>query len=491
MSTASENATSLSWRASYPRADVLGVFAIAIGLCWSVLFIVVGLGYALELYADGSLFSYAVAVQDVWAFHWHNIPERLSVFLFCLWPAEIYVGLTGEPHGGVVLYGLLFYSAPLMGLIGTFAADRSRGRVFFTYGCLSTALLCPLVFGFPTEMWLAHALFWPTLCVSYNARRSMAQVALMFVLLLTLVLSHEGGIILGLAIVMTLALRGFRDAAFLRAVVAFIAATAIWVAVKWVFRPDDYFAEMMVRAAGNFFDPTIFKANLVEMLFCGLLVYGIALIVLRRLAPASAYIFAVGIVVALLCVYWFWFDNVLHASNRYYLRTALVILVPMLGALAALRAMEADGTLKYPVPFLTQTMTGPTRQSVSRAFAGALLLVTLIHAVETGQFVMAWTRYEAAVRKLATGSASDPSLGDARFVSSQRIGADLNRLSWFSTTEYLSVLLADFKPTRLVVDPTGNYFWLSCETATANTKAARAVPEAARELVRVYSCLHR
>jgi len=83
--------------------------------------------------------------------------------------------------------------------------------------------------------------------------------------------------------------------------------------------------------------------------------------------------------------------------------------------------------------------------------------------------VTAWTDYKAAVRALARGAASDPKLGDSHFVSSTRISADLNRLSWNSTTPFLSVLLAPgFAPARLVVDPAANYFWLSCEAATTN-----------------------
>src|SRR3954468_18920905 len=125
---------------------------IGAGLCWSVAFPVIALFNQLELYGDGAMFSYAVAVQDVWAFHWHNISGRTAVFLLTLWPAETYVGLTGNARGGIVIYGLLFYLAPLAGLIATLAADRSDGRIIFVYGCGSTALLCPLVFGFPTEM---------------------------------------------------------------------------------------------------------------------------------------------------------------------------------------------------------------------------------------------------------------------------------------------------------------------------------------------------
>jgi hypothetical protein len=108
------------------------------------------------------------------------------------------------------------------------------------------------------------------------------------------------------------------------------------------------------------------------------------------------------------------------------------------------------------------------------------------------KFVTAWSGYKAAVRTLATGTASDPQLGDPRFVSSARIPADLNRLSWFSTTQYLSVLVAPgFAPTRLVVDPNNSYFWLSCALATASAQARVPVPVASRELIRLYSCQHR
>jgi hypothetical protein len=115
----------------------------------------------------------------------------------------------------------------------------------------------------------------------------------------------------------------------------------------------------------------------------------------------------------------------------------------------------------------------------------------LIHAVETVKFVDAWTDYRNAITDLAIGRDTDPSLGSPKFVSSARISPGLNPLSWFSTIPYLSVILADFSPNRLVIDPAGNYFWLSCDTATQNRDAKRAVPVQARELIRLYSCLHR
>jgi len=56
----------------------------------------------------------------------------------------------------------------------------------------------------------------------------------------------------------------------------------------------------------------------------------------------------------------------------------------------------------------------------------------------------------------------------------------------------LSVLVAPgLAPKRLVVDPRANYFWASCETATANELAERAIPAESRLLIRTQACLRR
>ncbi|MFI4961848.1 MAG: hypothetical protein ACHP82_10415, partial [Hyphomicrobiales bacterium] len=138
---------------------------IAAGIVTSILCVVVGLISELQMFGDGSIFSYAVAAQDAWSFHWHNISGRMFTYVFAYIPAEAYVALTKNAKGGIVVYGLLFFSAPMLGLLATLAADHTTSRVIFVYACLSTACLCPLVFGAPTEMWMAHAVFWPALAV--------------------------------------------------------------------------------------------------------------------------------------------------------------------------------------------------------------------------------------------------------------------------------------------------------------------------------------
>ncbi len=444
------------------------------------------------MYGDGAMFSYSVAVQDAWAFHWHNISGRLTVYFLSLLPAEAYIGLTGDPGAGIIAYGFLFFVAPLVGLIATYVADRSNGRILFGYACFSTACLCPMVFGFPTEMWMAHALFWPTLAVAHYARRTVAGTALLIAFLLMLILTHEGALVLAAGIVATLLLRDLRDKLYLRGAGALLVALSIWAAVKLIVPPGNYFAAVIIRAALDFFDFSIFTGYLVLLLFGTIASYGVVFLVLARLTPAKAPIFAASIVAVALVVYWILADHGLHAADRYYLRTILVIVTPMLGVLAAVHALRADGQPILAMPGLAPIMTALSSRAIAQVIGGAFLLVMLVHVVETAKFVMAWTNYKAAVAALATGAASDPSLGDPHFVSSDRIGADRNRLSWFSTTPYLSVIVANFAPTRLVVDPrANNYFWLSCEAATANLKADRAVPAEGRRLVRVNACLHR
>jgi hypothetical protein len=480
----------MSWPAIRSGSDVLRALVIGTGLCWSVAFVVIALTNELQLYADGAMFSYAVAVRDVWAFHWHNISGRLSVFLLSLWPAETYVGLSGNPAAGIVVYGLLFYLAPLAGLIATFAADRSRGRVIFVYACASTAVLCPLVFGFPTEMWLAHALFWPALAVSHFAKPTAAGTALVLLVILVLAFTHEGALALIFAIVATLAPRGWRDGLFLRATAALTMVLVAAVAAKIMLPPDEYYSSVLLRAALHFFDLSIFQVPIVLLLFAALAGYGVIFLALSQLAPDRAYLYAALIVISALVIYWLWFDHSVLASSRYYLRTALVIVTPAFGALAVFSTWASDVRLAFAFPRLQRAMS-TARSRGARPLAAAFIIVGLVHVIETAKFVAAWNNYRAAVAAHARSTESDPALGDPRFVSSERIPAGLNRLSWFSTTPYLSVIVANFMPNRLVIDPAGNYFWLSCATATANAKAISATPAEGRDLVRIYSCLHR
>ncbi len=474
-----------AWRGLY-------ILCVTAGIAAAILYIAIGLSSGLQVFGDGSIFSYAVAARDAWAFHWHNIPGRLFTYVFAYVPAETAVTLTGNARAGIFIYGLLFFSAPLLGLLLTLAADRTTGRGIFGYACLSTACLLPLVFGAPTEMWTAHTLFWPVLAICLCAPNRPRGAVAVFAGLLALVFTHEGAIVFAAAILFALFLRGWRDRIFIRATAAFIVAMMIWLVVRLTVRPDDYIAGVLAAAAFKFIDVKNLDQPAFLVLLATLAGYGVAVALLRLIDTEKTYIYAALVCAAALAIYWIAFDRTLLAEARYDLRTVLLIATPVLGVLATVSAMPDEARQKSPFPFLAPVASALEKNSNASLISGAILLILLVHVVETAKFVRAWADYKAAVRSLANGAEADPVLGDPQFVSAQRIGSSLNRLAWNSTTPYLSVLVApDLKPGRLVVDPDAGYFWLSCATAKASEMTSTGIPQEALRLVRTHACLHR
>lgn len=463
------------------EAELLRVITVTAGLCWALAFLVVGLSFDLQLFGDGAAFSYAVAVQDSWAFHWHNIVGRIFVYIYAVAPAEALVGLTQSARSGVILYGLLFFGAQLFGLAATYFADPSPRRTIFAYACASVALACPLAFGFPTEVLIAHALFWPTLAACHRGRTDVASIVLMLLLQAALIFTHAGAMIFIAAILLSLVLRSQRRAALATGGV-FAVLVAVWVAVKTLYPPDGYIAEILYRAMLHVFDPAYVVNGLLILLGAALAIYGVIFFLLRKTAGASIY--AAALTVAALALYWLVFDTQLHAENRYYMRTLIILTTPAFGLAATLTA--------YGTPYagLSRLLSPLWSATAIRAAIGAVAIVTLVHAVETVKFVSGWNAYKSAIVALGQSDASDPALGDARFVSSKRLEGALDALAWWSTTHFLSVLVAPgMTPNRLVVDPRPNFFWISCATATAN--APTVVPVESRRLVAAHACLHR
>jgi hypothetical protein len=266
----------------------------------------------------------------------------------------------------------------------------------------------------------------------------------------------------------------------------------VWLIVRIALPPDDYISPVIATAAYRFIDIWNLEQPAFVVLLATLLAYVIAAVVFRRLSPARAHLYAAGLCAIALAIYYARFDRWLLTDARYELRTVLLIATPLFGLAAAMQAMREADWRKSPFPQVGQLAAGVQKQLSPEMIFGAILLTLLIHTVETTKFVRAWQDYKSAIRALATGTESDPVLGNPLFVSSKRIGADLNRLAWNSTTPYLSVLVArGLAPTRLVVDPNTGYFWLSCATATTSEQMSTAIPAQARQLIKIYSCLHR
>jgi hypothetical protein len=200
-------------------------------------------------------------------------------------------------------------------------------------------------------------LFWPALAVSHFAGRTVAGTALVFLAMLALAFTHEGALALAIAIVATLAPRGWRDALFLRAAAILIVVLAMAAAAKIMLPPDEYYAGVLLRAALHFFDLSIFEVPIVLLLFAALAGYGVIFLALSRLTADLAYLYAALLVTSALIIYWLRFDHSVLANNRYYLRTALVIVTPAFGALAVLSAWPGDRQPGFPFQRLQRAMS--------------------------------------------------------------------------------------------------------------------------------------
>lgn len=466
--------------------------AAAAGFGWSLAFLAIGIGFDLQTYGDGAIFSYAIALRQAWEFHWHNIPGRLFSYAFALLPAETIVELTDSARAGIVAYGALHFSAPLLSLLLTRACDATEGRIFFRAATLSTALLCPFVFGFPTEMWMTHALFWPLLARLHAGRAGMGAMFATLALTQAFVLTHEGAIALLSTMLATLLVhRG--SGRFARGIAVSAIAIAGWIVVKLSYPPDAYIADVLGAAAWKFIDPGNLTFPLPLLVATSLSGFAALAWTMRRLRPELPHAAMAAVTVAVaLVAYWLTIDGSLHAQARYPVRTVLLFALPPFALCAAILAIDDEdlraSLRRWLVPLRILARTADAQ----RLLLGALALTSLVHGVETAKFAAGWAEYRSAIRRLATGDDADPALGDARFVSARRLAPALDRFSWDSTTPYLSVLIApQMRPARLVVDPRAGYFWLSCDVARRSEAADANIPKESRALISRLACQHR
>ncbi len=457
------------------------------GIGAALLFVAVGLGFRFYLFGDTSVFSYAVAVQDSWAFHWHNISNRSTVWLYALLPAELYAQLTGDARGAIQIYAFLFYGAQAAGLVLTYLLDRSAGRLLFVFACLSTAVLAPAIFGSPTEMWLAHALFWPVLASAHFTEPRWIMPA-SFVAFLALAFSHEGALLLIAAILVTVLARKHESRRFGLCLLAALCVLAVWFYVRANLPPDDYTGKVMASAAKSVFSvERLFDRMLLLPIF-SLLGFFLLTLLLRAFNFSHAVVAALVTIVLALIAYWMFLNPDLHADDRYYLRTAVIVLTPAIGLLAICTAFSRQ--LTAPLSRIYALFCAVFGFLGARAVAAALLVLLFIHAVETARFAVAWNDHLVLFTQMVTR----PDAGNSKFVEIDPARLEYRGLPWFSTLPYLSVLVApDFKPARLAIDPKSDYFWISCTTATESLRTAgpRGIPAQSREMIRAYTCANR
>ncbi len=403
---------------------------------WALAFPGLALGFRVNLFADGALFTYAVGVGDSWGHHWHNIAGRAAVWALVLRPAEWLGAWTGRVAVAEAAYVLLFYAWPLVSLavVARAGAPGWVGRA----AVLSHIGLLPFVFGFPTEMWVAHGAIWAALALMAAPGRAVAGWGF----LLVACLSHEAGAVWAVAAVAALWLARLKVG---RHGAALGGALAVWAAVRWGLPPDAYTAAVMAHNAGTFLRPGNVALPLA-------LLAGAALM----LAAVPRWGVWLGLAVALVPLLE---GFPLHAWDRYHARTLLFAGVPGLMLLGA-------ATVRWG--FL------PGRGML----LGAVAVLGVAHAAQTARFLGEWRGYLALVdAHLAAGAAEI----DPRHPAQVALG-------WNSTTPFLAVLRT---PGRVLVDPSVNYVWFDCATARRAAARDSAMPAASRAAIAGYVCARR
>src|SRR6185437_2305866 len=92
---------------------------------------------------------------------------------------------------------------------------------------------------------------------------------------------------------------------------------------------------------------------------------------LDRRMPTYGCVVAAVVVAAGLAIYWTWFDQGLLADRRYAMRTALLILAPVLGAFATGFAVRDEDQLRLPLPllpWLLQWLGSPATARIATGF---------------------------------------------------------------------------------------------------------------------------
>ena len=154
------------------------------------------------------MFSYSVAVQDAWAFHWHNISGRLTVYLFSLAPAE---ALCRADRDARRRHRRL-WAAVLRDAAARAARDVCgrplQGPHHLRLRLSLDRLFLPAGVRLPDRNVDGACLVLAGTRRRHYARRGIGGIALVFAVLLALIFTHEGALVLAAAILATLAAAG-------------------------------------------------------------------------------------------------------------------------------------------------------------------------------------------------------------------------------------------------------------------------------------------
>ncbi len=425
----------------------------------------------LVLYADGALFSFVVGVDAPWRLVWHIMPARLAVYLLTVAPAALAreAGLSGP--AAMQLYQLLFLGLPYFGLAACLVLVPRGRRFQLLFPVVSILALSTSALGYPSETTLTLASFWPALLGHRHARPAVGGLALTLVCTAIFLFSHPGMVFALPLLPLAAALRWREDAAQ-RRVLAGLLVIDTGLAALWAWRfsvetgdPGIVQSSQRMWSATGLAEVVTLQPVILAVLIA-LLLWAVLGWQRDRTAPALA-LFGLP---ALALLFGLLHREAVTPESHYYIRTALVFLLPLLGMLALWRGRAAP--------------SGAAALGLMAALAGLQLQHNLA-------FLEAWTDYRDSLA--AAVSAGPPRIATLQQIQDGRSRPTARSIAWSWGQPYLSLTLPGAAPYRAIVADPGpeSYSPFQCSQMPAITAQADWVPAETLAVLKDYVCARR
>jgi hypothetical protein len=452
--------------------NVLLSLAIVLGLAVAGGLSIVAWATGLTLYADGAWFSFIIGIGDAWALDWHIVPARSAVYLLTVLPAETAREWGLQALMAMRLYQALFISLPFLGMAACLALLPRALRWLMVFPALSILALAISALGFPSETLLTLSGFWPALFGYRYANGRAVPTALTLLCTAVFLFSHPG-MVFALPLLLLAAVLRWRECDELKVRRALMllgglnaALLIIWV---WCFKlemsnPDIVkIGQRMWSLTGLEEVVSLQPAILIVLLY--ILLWAALGWRRNRAAVWGAVVGFPAIALLFGCLY----TETVTAESHYIVRTALVFILPVMGALALWRAPSAPH--------------GAIVLAMMAALAGTQLKHNL-------GFLDAWLNYRDSV-------AASAGTGPARVVPLQQVlaarAAPNASIAWSWGQPYLSLTLPGLpRYAAIVADPAPESFSpFHCSQMDGVTARAVWVPAETLAVLKAYVCARR
>jgi hypothetical protein len=426
----------------------------------------------LMLYADGALFSFIIGVGDAWGLVWHIMPARIAVYLLTVLPAETAHRSGLSALAAMRLYQALFIGFPFLGLAASGALLPRGSRWLLLFPALSILALAISALGYPSETLLTLSGFWPALFGFRYAdgRARSAGVTLGFTAIF--LFSHPG-MIFALPLLPLAALLRWRECGdpSVRWMMLWQSGAALLLVLVWIWRfsiemrdPGIIASGQHMWSLGGLRDVIVLQPAIAIVLSYLMLWAGLGWRRERRSLWAAPVFPAIALLFAQFHI------EAVTPESHYYVRTALVFILPMLGGLALWRGRSAP------------------RGVTTLAMVIALTTTQIIHNLS---FIHAWIDYRDSI-------ATHVAVGPARVIPlaqilAERAEPNAASIAWSWGQPYLSLTLPGLpRYAAIVADPApASYSPFHCSQMDALAAQADWVPSETLAVLKDYVCTRR